>query len=332
MVTRFAARRSAIIIGAAALLLFAVSALPLSARADGTLHVGKAVPPDYGFTAVNVGVAAGTFAKHGLDVEPIDFGGALKLHQAMLAGAVEIGLSGGPDFAVLAKGAPELAIAVLANRPSGLEVYARAGSGIESVEDLKGRKIGVSATGTLSDWLMRQLIKQQGWSMDAVDIVPLGAPSAIAAAMRSGQLDGMFIDVVMASQLDAQHAGKVIANFGDIVKNFHIEVIYATLDAIQHRPDDVRRFLAGWFETIAYMRTHKDETVKILAPLTRVDPVALGRIYDQMMPTFSTDGRFDPKALTVLGQSLVDLGLTAETPAMSRLYTEAFLPAPPSGR
>ena len=303
-----------------------------TAQADETLHVGKAVPPDYGFTAVNVGVAAGTFAKRGVTVEPIDFGGALKMHQAMLAGSVEIGLSGGPDFAVLAKGAPELAIAVLANRPSGLEVYARDGTGIETVKDLKGRKVGISAEGALSDWLMRQLMKQQGWPMDAVDIVPLGAPSAIAAAMRSGQLDGMFIDVVMASQLNAQHAGKVIANFGDIVKNYHIEVIFATLDAIQHRPDDVRRFLAGWFETIAWMRTHKAETVGILAPLTHVDPVALGGIYDQMMPTFSTDGRFDPKALAVLGQSLVDLNLAPEKPDMSKLYTEAFLPGPLPGR
>lgn len=331
MTARPAATRSTIFMRAAALSLLAAAMLPFAARADDALRVGKAVPPDYGFTAVNVGVAAGTFAKQGLQVEPIDFGGALKLHQAMLAGATDIGLSGGPDFAVLAKGAPELAIAVLANRPSGLEVYARAGSGIETVKDLKGRKISISATGTLSDWLMRQLMRQQGWATNAIDVVPLGAPSAQAAAMRSGQLDGMFIDVVMAAQLDAQHVGKVVVNFGDVVKNFHIEVIYATLDAIQHRPDDVRRFLAGWFDTVAYMRTHKDETVKILAPLTRVDPVALGRIYDRMMPTFSTDGRFDPKALAVLGQSLVDLGLTPDKPEMSKLYTEAFLPSAPSG-
>lgn len=315
-----------------AALIFGLVFVALPARADDVLHVGKAVPPDYGFTAVNVGVAAGTFAKHGLSVDAIDFGGALKMHQAMLAGSVDIGLSGGPDFAVLAKGAPELAIAVLANRPSGLEVYARDGSGIETVKDLKGRKISVSATGTLSDWLMRQLVEQQGWPANAVDVIPLGAPSAQAAAMRSGQVDGMFIDVVMAAQLDAQHVGKVILNFGDIVKNYHIEVIFATLDAIQKRPDDVRRFLAGWFETITWMKTHKDETVTILAPLTHVDGAALGGIYDQMMPTFSTDGRFDPKALAVLAQSLVDLGLTQEKPAMGKLYTEAFLPSPPPAR
>ena len=98
---------------------------------------------------------------------------------------------------------------------------------------------------------------------------------------------------------------------------------------IQHRPGDVRRFLAGWFDTIAWMKTHQDETTTFLAPLTHVDPVALGGIYDQMMPTSSTNGRFDSKALAVLARSLVDLGLTSEKPVMSKLYTEAFLPPPP---
>jgi ABC-type nitrate/sulfonate/bicarbonate transport system substrate-binding protein len=308
---------------------FALACSALNAQADDVLHVGKAVPPDFGFTVANVGVAAGTFAKHGLQVDPIDFGGAPKMHQAMIAGSVDIGLSGGPDLAVIAKGAPELAIAVLANEPRGLEVYARDGSGIATIQDLKGRKVGVSAEGSLSAWLVLQLAHQQGWPPNAVDLIALGAPTAIAAALRTGQIDAMFIDLTLASQLDTQHVGKAIVNFGDVVKNFHIEVIFATLDAIQHRPDAVRRFVAGWFDTLAWMRTHKDETVEILVPFTHADPVALAGIYDQLMPTFSKDGRFDPKALAVLGQSLVDLKLVEAMPAMSTFYTEAFLPENP---
>jgi NitT/TauT family transport system substrate-binding protein len=306
---------------------FALVSAVSMARAEDVLHVGKAVPPDFGYTVVNVGVAAGTFAKQGLQVEPIDFAGAPKMHQAMIAGSVDIGLSGGPDLAFIAKGAPELAIAALANAPRGFAVYARNGAGITSVKDLKGHKVGISAEGALSDWLMRQLARQQGWPPDSITLIALGAPTAIAAALRTGQIDAMFIDLTMASQLDAQHVGKSIANFGDVVKDFHIEAIYATLDVIRHRPDDVRRFLAGWFDTIAWMRAHKDETVKILTPITHTDPIALAGIYDQLMPTLSKDGRFDPKALAAIGRSLSDLHLVAGKPDMAKFTTEAFLPA-----
>jgi hypothetical protein len=77
------------------------------------------------------------------------------------------------------------------------------------------------------------------------------------------------------------------------------------------------------------MRAHKDETVKILAPITRTALVALGGIYEQLMPTFSRDGRFDPKALAVRGQSLSDLHLVDGKPDLTKLITEAFLPAMP---
>ena len=267
-------------------LLLTVAVGPGSAQAEDLLRVGKAVPPDFGYTAVNVGVAAGIFAKHALQVEPVDFAGAPKLHQAMLAGSVEIGLSGGPDMAFIAKGAPELAIAVIANEPRGLEVYARSDAGIATIADLKGRKVGISAQGALYDWLMRQLVHQQGWPPDALQIIALGAPTAIAAALRTGQIDAMFIDLTLAAQLDREHVGKVIVNFGDVIKDFHIEAIYATRDIIARNPDAVRRFLAGWFDTIGYMRAHRAETVAILAPLTHADPVAMGPIYDQLMPTF----------------------------------------------
>ena len=42
-------------------------------------------------------------------------------------------------------------------------------------------------------------------------------------------------------------------------------MIYATNNAIASRPDALRKFVKGWFETIRYMRSHKAETVKIAA-------------------------------------------------------------------
>ena len=44
------------------------------------------------------------------------------------------------------------------------------------------------------------------------------------------------------------------------------------------------------------------------------------------MPIFNRTGRFNPKALDLLAGSFVELGLLADAPDMSKLYTEAFLP------
>jgi hypothetical protein len=50
------------------------------------------------------------------------------------------------------------------------------------------------------------------------------------------------------------------------------------------------------------------------------------RVYDEEMPVF-TDGRFTPTSMTVLRRSMIELGLLAEVPPDSVLYSERFLPA-----
>jgi hypothetical protein len=57
-----------------------------------------------------------------------------------------------------------------------------------------------------------------------------------------------------------------------------------------------------------------------------VDHDIAERNYDVLMPTLSDDGRFNPKALAVLGRSFVDLKFLPAEPDMSKLYTEEFLP------
>jgi NitT/TauT family transport system substrate-binding protein len=114
--------------------------------------------------------------------------------------------------------------------------------------------------------------------------------------------------------------------FGDYIKDFHLYVIFATDDLIAKRPQAIRDFLAGWYETIAWMKANKTQAVAIAAKVQNVDPAIVAGTYDLMMPVFSTDGHFNPKALATLARSFVELGLLDKEPDMSTLYTEAFLP------
>ena len=57
-----------------------------------------------------------------------------------------------------------------------------------------------------------------------------------------------------------------------MVKDFHIHIIYAGRAFIDKDPDAVRAFLAGWFETIAFMRHNKNKTVEISSRVMGVSP------------------------------------------------------------
>jgi NitT/TauT family transport system substrate-binding protein len=291
-----------------------------------TLRVGKSVPQAFGFVPVDIGVRNGIFKKNGLDIEITAFGGAPKLDQALAADAVDIGLNSGADMAFIAKGLPVKGVAAMANAPLELTLVVGPDSSIRAIADLKGKRVAVSQLGSLTGWLVGELSRQQGWGPDGIERIAIGQVSAYFPALQTKQVDGITIDLSSALQAERQGRGKLLVEFGDVVKDFHLYVIFATDKLIATRPDTVRAFLKGWFETIAFMKVNKDDAVKIAAEIQNVDPDIASRSFDTMMRSFSADGRFSEKALAMLSRSFVELKSLPEAPDMSALYTQQFLP------
>jgi NitT/TauT family transport system substrate-binding protein len=301
-----------------------LAALASPAAAE-KLRVGKAVAEAFSFVPLDVGIREGLFARHGLEVESIVFPGDARMQQAMAADSLDVALGSGPGLSFIAKGSPVKGVAAMAGRPLLLTLLVRA-DGPKTLAELKGHKISVSGVGALTYWLVRELSRLQGWGPDGIQIVTLGSPTAQYAAIERKDVDGMVMDVSTAFEWEKAGRGRILARFGDLVKDFHIHVIFATDKMIAARPQALRGFLAGWFETIAFMRRDKAKTVTIAADVLGKDQANMSRTYDELMPMFSDDGRFDPKALAALAKSYVELQLLPKEPDSKTLYTEAFLP------
>jgi NitT/TauT family transport system substrate-binding protein len=306
--------------------LFAALFAAPHARADDELRVGKAVAGPFDFVPLDIGLQKGFFKAHGIDVEEVDFDGSAKLQQGLGADAIDVGLGSGPELAFVAKGNTDLAIAVFAGPPNSQVLIVRADGPVHGVADLKGKKIGLSTVGSLTDWLVRELSRQQGWGPEGIEGVPLGSESGRTASLRTGTTDGMVIDVATAAKLEKEKIGRIVVHFGSVAPDFIIHAIFATNKSIADKPDVLKRFLAGWFETINWMRAHKEETVALAAPVMHQDKDIVAMNYDQTMNDFSTTGRFDPKALVVLARPFVEMKTLPAQPDMAKLYTEKLLP------
>src|SRR5262249_47586527 len=147
--------------------------------------------------------------------------------------------------------------------------------------------------------------RQQGWGPSGIVIAPMGATQPQIAALKRKDIDGMVTDISTALTLEREGGMRILIRFGDLVKDFHIHVIFATNKAIAERPDALRNFLKGWFETIAFMRKNKAETVAIAKDVINKDAEITAETYDSLMPMFSDAGHFDQKALGVLAKSYV---------------------------
>lgn len=297
----------------------AASALPV-------LRVAKGFPGIFDFTPLNIGLHEGFFKKHGLDLQTTTFVGAAKLQQALAANATDVGIGAGTSLAFVQRGAPVKGIAAFMGPPVNLVLFARKEPSIRTIADLKGKRISVSTVGSLTFWLAHRFAASQGWGPNGVKVTPLGSTSAQIAALRLGQTDGMVISLVGGTVLHQKGYGRIMMSFGKIVPHFITHVIYARDSVIKAHPNELRSFLAAWFETIAYMKSHKAETVHIAAKVMHEPPAIVATTYDLTMPAFSVTGRFKPAALAELGRSFVQMGLLKKVPDMQKLYTEKFLP------
>src|ERR1700742_3236783 len=237
-----------------ALMLCVLALGASSAHAEDALRVGKAVAGPFDFVPLDIGMDKGFFKAQGIDVTEVDFDGSAKLQQGLGANAVDVGLGSGPELAFVAKGNTDLAIAVFAGPPNSQVLVVSKDSGVHSVADLKGKKIGLSTVGSLTDWLLRQLSTQQGWGPEGIEGVALGSESGRTASLRAGSTDGMVIDVATATKFTKEAGGSIVVHFGTVAPDFIIHAIFATNKSIAEQPQVLKRFLVGWFETINWMR------------------------------------------------------------------------------
>jgi NitT/TauT family transport system substrate-binding protein len=322
--------RSIVMRGIAALLgisvMFAASTRDVQTATPDTIRVGRAVVNAFAFATLEAGVDAHIWDKVGLKLEITSFKGDAQLQQGMTAGQIDFGLGGGPAMGYRAKGVPAIAVATMYGAPSDMGIIIAANSPVKTIADFKGKKIGVTTSGSLTDWLVHELSRRQGWGSDGIESVAMGSMEARVAALQSGEIAGTVQDVGVGYELETQNKGKVFNNFGNFVQKFETHVIFATDDMIGKHPDITQRFLKGWFMTVAYMRTHKAETVKSIAKVLGETEPIVGRLYDNDMSGMSSDGAWDAASVAAVAKSLKELGIMDTEPDPKTIYNAKFVP------
>jgi NitT/TauT family transport system substrate-binding protein len=311
---------------AALLLTFAVAQLPSTAQCSDAVRIGKAVSSSFPFAALELGEEQGIWASENIAIEISAFRGDAQMQQALSAGALDVGLGSGPAMGYAVKGVPARAVASIAEEPRNMSVVVTNNSSVKTIDDLKGKRIGVTTAGALTDWLARRLAVNKGWGRDGVDVVPLGEMRARLAAMKSGELDASVTSTEESLQIQDQGAGRMLMTFGDTVPDFHTHVMFAADALRQEKPELLRRVLRAWFKIAAFMRSDRGSTVKSVAKTMGVSERVVDMAYDEEIKMLSRDGSFSPKALEVIRVSLKELGILEQVPEAKDLYDARFTP------
>jgi NitT/TauT family transport system substrate-binding protein len=297
-----------------------------AARALDKVKVGKSSGPMI-LAMVQYGQEAHIWETVGLAVDSVQFAGEAQTMQALASGSVEFGFGSGAGLAYPVKGVPATAVAAVAGPPYNLVLVVRPDSTIRAPGDLKGKIVGVSSAGSLTDWSVHELSRQMGWGSAGIEALPTGASRAGLAALKTGEIDGLLLSEGAAFEAQDHDQVRIVLTFGDYVKSFHANILFAANTVIASNPALVERFLKGWFKTVDYVLAHPDFGAKVGAETLGISEEAARKAFnDEVVRMTTKDGSFDPAAIEVVRRTMQEMGVLEIVPEAAQLYSTRFVP------
>jgi len=228
---------------------------------------------------VHIGKDRGLFNKYGLIVEGVYIPGGSTNVQVLVSGSLDLSqLSGAPGVAANLEGADLLYVAGLLDKLN-YQVVTR--PEIRSVEQLKGKKFGVSRFGSSADFGMRAMLKRLGVDpVKEATILQIGDEPARIAAVTSGNIDGTVVNAPFGMEAERLKLN-VIADSVKMNVRFFNTGILGTRRFMEKQEAKVMNFLRAYLEAIKVLKTEREYSIKTLAQFSRVQNLkAVAEGYD----------------------------------------------------
>ncbi|MEK7341896.1 MAG: ABC transporter substrate-binding protein, partial [Candidatus Binatota bacterium] len=231
------------------------------------IHVG--VPAvSMGNIIIFAAKEARLFEKHGLDAEVVVMQGSGIASRALVAGSVQISPIATPS--VISADLAGADMVILAHTMPGVVQSLMVRPEIKRAEDLKGKKIAVTTYGSLTDFLVRHLMKKKGLNPDRdVALLQVGADPERLASLRQGGVDGATLS--HPAYIRAQRLGF------SVLWDFYKEVDYPWSEIVSRRAiirqdrDLVINYMRAHLEGIALFKRDREFGKKVIKKSLRLD-------------------------------------------------------------
>lgn len=262
-------------VAAAALLIPSAATAQSTPKLKASLGIGGS-STQIALLAMNVARTKGFFKEEGLELDATDLGSGAKGLQALVAGNVDM-VAGVYEHTIRmhAKNV-DIRSFVLHSIAPGIVVAVTKSFApkFQSIKDLKGAKIGVSAPGSATHLLLNQLLVQHGLSPTDVSVIGIGnTTGAIAAVRTGGELQAIVNYDPVVTELEQSGDIKIVLDLRTLEatrafykSDFAFLSTYAYGDYIAKNPAVVQAMATGIVRALLWMRTAPPEEILAAVP------------------------------------------------------------------
>ncbi|MEL6350841.1 MAG: ABC transporter substrate-binding protein [Cyanobacteria bacterium J06627_28] len=276
----------------------------------------------------------GLFAANNVNVEMRWFDGYIESMEAFAGGQLDGNCQTLNDTISFAAEAENGEVAVLVNDNSAGNDKIIVTEDINSVEDLKGKKVAIEE-GVVDDFLLSLALDEAGMSRDDVEILPLETGAA-AAAFAAGQADAVGAFPPFWLTALERPGSKELITSNDFPGAIP-DLLVMSQTIIDERPEDVQAIVKTWFDTLAFMEENPEKSDEIMAARADVTVEELQllkegtRLFtlEENLEAFSEgEGmKHMPYAAVSMAEFMVDVGFIPEAPELEPILDDQFVKA-----
>lgn len=282
------ARRTIFLV--AILVLLATLTIAGAAGQSATLHpfkIGVPVsPPSMVHLAPYIALEKGFFAEEGLKVTPddlVEFEGGLQALRGSAAGGLDVaGTSADPLIIAASQGGGVVGIGTYAPKLSVVMVVQ---PGINKVEDLRGKRIGIQEVGGFNEVMARAVLATVGMKPEDVQYVTV-ATSGRVPGLVTNKIDAAILHIDQYYKAMKQKPElKVLVNLWDVLPKWWYSAYMVRKEQLK---DPVERkalvgFEAAIIKAQRFMYKNREETIAIAVKYTGNDQETISKAYDNLV-------------------------------------------------
>ena len=299
-------------------LLFFHACVALAAQA-ATIHV-SAPSKSLSWFPIHLARERGFYRKEGLDVDYVIMKPQIAM-QALIAGDVDYTTALGSTIRAALRNVPLRIVMTIADKPLFALIARR---GINSIEELKGKLLGISSFGASTDTYARALLRRYRLVPNQdVKLIALGGGMNRIAAMESGAIDAALIEAPYNVMLERKGFRKILF-VGDLIPT-PLAGFGTRLEKIQKQPDEIRRLVRATLRGIQFAKSNKQETVRSIMKWSEMERGLAEGSYDMAVSGWSSTGAASPRGIdTAMEEIRVEFKLDA-APDPARAFDFTFV-------
>lgn len=241
--------------------------------------------------------------------------------QALIAGDVDYTTALGSTIRAALRNVPLRVVMTIADKPL-FALIAR--PEIRSVEELKGKLLGISSFGASTDTYARALLRRFKLTPNQdVKIIALGGGTNRIAAMETGAIDAALIEAPYNVMLERKGFRKILF-VGDVIPS-PLAGFGTRLEKIQKQPDEIRRLVRTTLRGIQYAKKNERESVQSITKWAGMSEELAEGTYEMAASSWSATGAASAQGLqTAMEEIRAELKLDA-APDPSKAFDWSFV-------